>query len=129
MKKQNKKKIVILSILIVLIFILIFTFLPKLFTGNVILSTSQNNFCGDTDGGQSLGIQSKTSGVVITLNKNSACDWTKINSIYSGFCAFSMSYNDYCYNTKTLRERTCSNNKINTVEVNCPNSCYYNKCL
>ena len=130
MKKRNKKKYIILSILIIIIIlILAFTLRHKSLTNNVALSTPLNNFCGDSDGKLSLDIQSKTPGVIITLNKDSECEWTKINNIYYDFCAFSMSYNDYCYDNKILRERTCSDNKIGTVEIQCPNGCLFNKCL
>ena len=66
MKKQNNRKYIMSSILIiVIILILAFALRHKPLTGNVILSTPSNNFCGDTDGKLSLDIQSKTPGVII----------------------------------------------------------------
>ncbi|MEK6879861.1 MAG: hypothetical protein AABY22_09655 [Nanoarchaeota archaeon] len=132
-----KKILKIFTIIAGIIVLGILTYFILFFNG-IIISLSpdlsiigQNDFCRDSDA-SSIN-PSKVKGEVLSLHRDrSSCSWINLNKIdgnISHLCAYSLTYNDYCLNLNTLREKICINDVVNSRDINCLNGCSGGKCL
>lgn len=133
---DKKYKIANFIIVILLLILIVYFLFPKVINSNKALKSPlfenlQNDFCIDTDTNNSIDIQSKIYGVVLSLNKDDSCKyWYDINKFNKShdFCAISVSFHDFCVDKNILRERICRGNLADSQDINCPLGCNYNKC-
>ncbi len=122
------KKTTIITIIIgaaILLIIILFT----IQSSNIISfnpdinSQNQTNFCSDSDGDNNITAQSMIKGFVFFIHNE--CNLTQINipDSQNNFCAYSLTYNDYCINESVLREKVCNDNIVGSVDISCKNKC------
>lgn len=133
-KTKNRMGIIVIVIEIIVILIAII-----LFTNKFLISYSPSDpkfdaiyldSCGDSDGDFDLVTQSKTKSITMYLHKEANCPFTSLNKLNAtkDVCGFTLVYQDYCISDKTLREKTCKNNKIDSINIKCQTICFNGKC-
>jgi len=125
---KRNYKFLILCISVILLSILVYSLSSYHFVFSSPSDDGQTTFCQDSDGTLDLISQSKTQGFVLFLYKT--CDWSSVSTstFNPNACLFTLTYNDYCLDSKAVREKTCSNNAVLTREVLCTNGCADGRC-
>lgn len=128
MKKKNRQIMwIIFSIILIVIIMLLFLRLTGLAILPVSNEIGKTNFCADSDGKLSLSDQSKIPGRVFWIHKEGK--WSQINQITStnDIPIWQLTYDDFCIDSSTLREKICLNDKVDSKIINC--NCYLGRCL
>ncbi len=131
-KKLNKKVIVLLILVLTILVIFRNQISGFLFFSPIDLEVNALSGigCGDSDGNLNLIEQSKTKSVTLFIHKDAGCSFSSLNKLnQSGdICTYALTYNDYCINATTLREKICENNRTSTKVIKCTNKCVNGLC-